>query len=100
MSEENQYILYHDNPQHPQHPQHPTQKKTSLFFKCLAILFAGTVSTICSLYIMMIYHDIHQLYLSFQDTSFYFNSSNIQMLHEQMEFITYCISEKYCKRIQ
>ena len=32
MSEENQYILYHDNPQHPQHPQYPTQKKTSLFF--------------------------------------------------------------------
>ena len=94
MSEENQYILYQDNP-----PDTTAKKSSFCFIKFLAILFTMTVSTICSVYIMMIYHDIHHLYVSVQDATVYLNNTNVQMLHSHLEFISYCISEKYCKRI-
>jgi hypothetical protein len=93
MSEEHQYILY------PSDNKTKTTYSNYCIFKCLAILYGITVSSICSLYIVLIYRDIHDIYISVNNTSFYMNSTNIQIIREQMEFISYCVSEKYCKRI-
>jgi len=66
----------------------------------LGILFAMGVSTICSVYIVFIYQDIHDAYLSIQKWSLSnLNITELYSIRNQLEFISYCVTEKYCKRI-
>ena len=66
----------------------------------LGILFAMGVSTICSVYIVFIYQDIHDAYLSLQKWSLSnLNVTELYSIRNQLEFISYCVTEKYCKRI-
>lgn len=66
----------------------------------LSIFFAMSVSTICSLYIVLIYQDVHNAYLSFQNLSLSnLNVTELYSIRNQLEFLNYCVSEKYCKRI-
>ena len=69
-----------------------------IFF--FGILFAMSVSTICSVYIVFIYQDIHDAYLSLQNLSLSnLNVTELYSIRNQLEFLNYCVSEKYCKRI-
>jgi hypothetical protein len=69
-----------------------------IFF--FGILFAMSVSTICSVYIVFIYQDIHDAYLSLQKWSLSnLNVTELYSIRNQLEFLNYCVSEKYCKRI-
>lgn len=66
----------------------------------LSIFFTMSVSTICSLYIILIYQDVHKAYLSFQKLSLSnLNVTELYSIRNQLEFLNYCVSEKYCKRI-
>lgn len=66
----------------------------------LSIFFAMSVSTICSLYIVLIYRDVHNAYSSFQNLSLSnINITELYLIRNQLEFLNYCVSEKYCKRI-
>ena len=66
----------------------------------LSIFFAMSVSTICSLYIVLIYQDVHNAYLSVQNLSLSnINITELYLIRNQLEFLNYCVSEKYCKRI-
>jgi len=59
-----------------------------------------SVSTICSVYIVFIYQDIHDAYLSLQKWSLSnLNVTELYSIRNQLEFLNYCVSEKYCKRI-
>ena len=72
--------------------------------KSLGYLFAAAASIICSYYIFFIYHDIHTMYISYLSIqnillNIHINSTEIQLIRQKLEFITYCVTDKYCKRI-
>jgi hypothetical protein len=65
----------------------------------LEIILLAIISVACLVYIILIYHDIHEIYLLIHNASYEYNITMINDLHKQLEFIGYCVSEKYCKRI-
>ena len=73
--------------------------KNNIFF-ILCVLYTVCISTICSLYIILIYQDVHDTYSSLQNV----NLSNLNVtefyeIRKQLEFLNNCFSEKYCKRV-
>ena len=60
----------------------------------LGVYIAFSCIIICSTFIVFIYKDIHNMYNLINN-----NPYNITELKQNIEFINYCISEKYCKRI-
>jgi hypothetical protein len=76
-----------------------TKIKNNIFF-ILCIFYTVCISTICSLYIILIYQDVHDTYSSLQNV----NLSNLNVtefyeIRKQLEFLNNCFSEKYCKRV-
>tara|TARA_E500000331_G_scaffold357686_1_gene420383 strand:- start:6005 stop:6298 length:294 start_codon:yes stop_codon:yes gene_type:complete len=70
---------------------------TNNIFFILGISYVTCVSTICSLYIILIYKDVHDTYLNFNNGSY--NITELYAIKNQLEFLNNCITEKYCKRI-
>jgi hypothetical protein len=71
---------------------------TNNIFFILGISYVTCVSTICSLYIILIYKDVHDTYTTFINNGSY-NITELYAIKNQLEFLNYCITEKYCKRI-
>lgn len=82
------------------HENNNTNKIRNNIFFILCVLYTVSVSTICSLYIILIYQDVHDTYSSLQNVNLSkLNVTEFNEIRKHLDFLNNCFTEKYCKRV-